>query len=353
MNKPIIQIAAGTLVGLVAMTSAQALNLVTYTIDQNVSNLSDIRRVGAQSIPEVDQYTTYGGILDPTNPKNWPILDKTYATLPGAVTATYMSCINPSQCGTGVNSIAGVPVGIEQNYTRISGTVTVDLDTNTVTSASMTALDRLSFGTFQSDTVINDAVASDPTVNGSLAPFTATPLNLITWTYTGATNALGALMSHQAGAGNAAGSSNIAACIPLVGTANVTAGISGQCRQLVGAMDANGDLGSVNINSSVWNWTGVVANYTVKDATTVPWFDATNKTLNVGGATGIAGIVWDLSQLGSGIIKANVAADSLAGNSAAAVSGTYTLQVIPVPAAVWLFGSALGLLGVARRRAAA
>jgi hypothetical protein len=31
---------------------------------------------------------------------------------------------------------------------------------------------------------------------------------------------------------------------------------------------------------------------------------------------------------------------------------TFTFAVVPVPAAVWLFGSALGLLGVARRRAA-
>jgi hypothetical protein len=352
MKKPIVKIATGTLVGLAAMTSAQALNLVTYSLDANVSNLSDIRRIGAQSIPEVDQYTTYGGSLDPTDPKSWPILDKTYATLPGAVTATYLATAG----GSGPNSVSVMPVGIEQNYTRISGTVTIDTDTNTVKAASLTALDRLSFGTYQSETVINDAVSSDPSVNGSLAPFTATPLNLMTWTYTDASNALGKLMSHQAGGGTAATSSNIAGCIPLVGAGpGVGTGISGQCRQLIGGIDANGDLGAVNINNSVWNWTGVAANYVVKDATTVPWFDATNKTLTVSGAGGIAGIVWDLSQLGSGIIKANVASDALTGNSAAAVSGTYTLttfQVVPVPAAVWLFGSALGLLGVARRRAA-
>lgn len=32
---------------------------------------------------------------------------------------------------------------------------------------------------------------------------------------------------------------------------------------------------------------------------------------------------------------------------------TFTFAVVPVPAAVWLFGSALGLLGVARRKSAA
>ncbi|MEO7387544.1 MAG: PEP-CTERM sorting domain-containing protein, partial [Gammaproteobacteria bacterium] len=31
---------------------------------------------------------------------------------------------------------------------------------------------------------------------------------------------------------------------------------------------------------------------------------------------------------------------------------TFTFAPVPVPAAVWLFGSALGLMGVARRRAA-
>lgn len=44
----------------------------------------------------------------------------------------------------------------------------------------------------------------------------------------------------------------------------------------------------------------------------------------------------------------------LSANSQVGLSGfVQQVQVVPVPAAVWLFGSALGLLGVARRRSAA
>ena len=95
----------------------------------------------------------------------------------------------------------------------------------------------------------------------------------------------------------------------------------------------------------------MAANYVVRDATTVPWWTATTQTLTVSGAAGLPGITWDLSGFTgpNSVIKAYTTADSLSGNSAAAISATYTLQVVPVPAAVWLFGSALGLLGVARR----
>jgi len=44
---------------------------------------------------------------------------------------------------------------------------------------------------------------------------------------------------------------------------------------------------------------------------------------------------------------------STSGNTAYMVEGHIAYGVVPVPAAVWLFGSALGLLGVARRRLAA
>lgn len=343
------RVAAGVALSLAAIGSANAVNLVTYALDATVSNISDIRRIGAQSIPEVNQYTTYGGALDPLDPKSWPILDKTATTLPYAVTATYLSGVGcPNQCGTGATSIAGVPVGIEGNYSRIMGNITVDLDTNTVTGAILTAMDRLSLATFQTDVAVNDLVVGDPTVNGSAAPFTATPLNLIAWTYTGGTN-----MSHQAGGGTAATSSNIAACIPLALTGSSTNALSGQCGQLAGANNANGATGQTNINNSWLNWTGVAANYVVKDATTVPWWDATQKTLTISGAAGLPGITWDLSGFTGNpgdVIKAYTTADSLTGNSAAGISATYTLSIVPVPAAAWLFGSALGLLGWNRRK---
>lgn len=39
------------------------------------------------------------------------------------------------------------------------------------------------------------------------------------------------------------------------------------------------------------------------------------------------------------------------GGDAFSFSGTYEILPVPVPAAVWLFGSAVGLLGWMRRRA--
>jgi hypothetical protein len=70
-------------------------------------------------------------------------------------------------------------------------------------------------------------------------------------------------------------------------------------------------------------------------------------------------VVWDLSGFVDGVggvITARVVADALTNGSANAtgMSGLYTLYLtpVPVPAAVWLFGGALGALGFARRRQA-
>ena len=289
-------------------------------------------------------------LIDPTRPGATVVCPNPFYQIYEG--AAYLSGVNcPNQCGTGATSLAGVPVGIEANYSRISGTITVDLDTNTVTAASLTALDPLSLATFQTDVTVNDMVVGNPALNGHVAPFTGTPLNLVTWTFSNTSNALGLQMAHQAGGGTAATSSNVAACVPVALTGSSTTAFSGQCGQLAAAVNASGATGQTTINNSFLNWTGVAANYVVRDATTVPWWTATTQTLTVSGAAGLPGITWDLSGFTgpNSVIKAYTTADSLSGNSAAAISATYTLQVVPVPAAVWLFGSAFGLLGVARR----
>ncbi len=45
--------------------------------------------------------------------------------------------------------------------------------------------------------------------------------------------------------------------------------------------------------------------------------------------------------------------DAVGGSDTAWLAIQYNYQVVPVPAAVWLFGSALGLMGIARRRSLA
>jgi hypothetical protein len=174
--------------------------------------------------------------------------------------------------------------------------------------------------------------------------------NPIVWTYNSGTNQL----NHQSGGGSAATSASIATCVPVVGT-----GISGQCRQLAGAIDASGELGVVNINNSIWNWNGMAANYIVRDSASLPWHAATGTSttggLQISGASGHAGVVWDFSGLVpdvGGTITARVVADALTGNSATGMSALYTLELVavPVPAAVWMLGGALGALGLVRRR---
>jgi hypothetical protein len=99
-------------------------------------------------------------------------------------------------------------------------------------------------------------------------------------------------------------------------------------------------------------------NYTVADNQNSFWWFGTGLTLDIGGAAGHAGVIWDLSGFVDGlggVILAHVVAGAVGngtGGNSTGMAGTYTLNLtpIPVPAAVWLFGGALCLLGVARRR---
>ena len=81
-------------------------------------------------------------------------------------------------------------------------------------------------------------------------------------------------------------------------------------------------------------------------------------TLPTGNFGGNAAFTINFVAIGLGLANIQIVDDgqdfSWADNNLFAIPVTYTNtlspQVIPVPAAAWLFGSALGLLGVARRR---
>jgi hypothetical protein len=328
---------------------AGAAQATTYTI-LATSTMNDVRKVGAQNIPEIDQYTgpnclsgSCAGALDPTDPASWPLLDRTLATYP------YADPNDPN-----------IPVAIELNNINVYGTM--DVVAGSVTAAIITQLGGLSYGTFQSAGTISDLVTGDPTYDGCARQFNPDgtcaaandlgPLNALVWTYNAGTNQL----NHQAGGGSVATSSNVATCDNTVGLT-----VGGQCRQLRAAINADGELGGTTINNSMWNWNGMAANYIVRDSANTPWHTATGTSsvggLQISGASGHQGVTWDLSGFVDGVggvITARVVADVLTGNSATGMSALYTFNLtpVPVPAAAWLFGGALGLLGLARRRSA-
>lgn len=81
------------------------------------------------------------------------------------------------------------------------------------------------------------------------------------------------------------------------------------------------------------------------------------KAFDLGGADDPATVSWIFSwtapsELGSYDLFAQVVnANSMGGNSGDFTGmTTFTVQVVPIPAAAWLFGSALGLLGWLRLR---
>ncbi|MBL8202382.1 MAG: hypothetical protein JNK40_15550 [Chromatiales bacterium] len=325
-------------VGVIAMATAMGANATQYYI-LNTSTLNDVRKIGGANIPELDQYSsciapsTCSGTLNPLDPASWPLMDRDITTFP------YADPNDPN-----------FPVGIELNNINVDGSMTVV--GGVVTAAIINQLGALSYGTYQSSTVMNNLVSGDTTlVNND--PLSGTVVksvlsNAMTWTYNGGTT-----LTHQAGGGTAATSASIATCVPTVGSA-----ISGQCRQLAAAIDGSGELGG-NVANSIWNWTGMAANYIVRDSQTLPWHTgtgtATTGGIQISGAGGHAGIVWDLSGFVDGVggvITGRAVADALTGANATGVSALYTLNLvpIPVPGAVWMLGGALALLGGLRRR---
>lgn len=341
---------AHVLVATTALLAAAGANATQYNIVAT-STLNDIRKIGAANIPELSQYSsciapsTCSGSLNPLDPASWPLLDADITTYP------YLDPANPSRA-----------VGIELNNINVNGLITVV--GGSVTAAIINQLDPLGYTTFQSATVQNNLVSGDPSIINN-DPLSGTvvksvPSNPLVWTYNPGTNQL----NHQAGGGTAATSASIATCVPVTAP-GVGTGISGQCRQLAAQVDASGELGGVNINNSIWNWTGMGANYIVRDSQTLPWHAATGTGttggIQVSGAGGHAGVTWDLSGFVEGVggtITARVVADAVAGSgtaNATGMSGLYTLQLtpVPVPGAVWLMGGALAALGAVRRRRAA
>ena len=318
----------------------------------NTSTMNDVRKIGAANIPEIDQYSSCiapspcSGTLDPTNPLNWPLLDKDITTFP------YADPNDPNRA-----------VGIELNSINVDGTISVVA--GTVTAAIINQLGALGYTTFQSATVQNNLVAGDTSIincdhlSGGSANVKCVPSVPMTWTYNPGTGQL----NHQAGGGSAATSASIATCVPVTAP-GVGTGISGQCRQLQAQIDASGELGGVNINNSIWNWTGMGANYIVRDSQTLPWHTGTGTSttggLQISGAGGHAPVTWDLSGFVDGVggtITARVVADAVANGGTANATGMtalYTLNLvpIPVPGAVWLLGGALAVLGGLRRRTA-
>lgn len=94
------------------------------------------------------------------------------------------------------------------------------------------------------------------------------------------------------------------------------------------------------------------SNY-VNNSTLTP--TATGATLVIGGDdSALPGGPQTLANSYSGLTGSFVGSNYMLSNGVPGASGyDFVFNVVPVPAAVWLFGSALGLMGLARRRTAA
>ncbi len=103
------------------------------------------------------------------------------------------------------------------------------------------------------------------------------------------------------------------------------------------------------------------ANFLNESTTT--WGPGTAATRTIGGDDAAAGAQQTISSLnglntslvGTSLVLTNRTCTGICTTTAGGYNNgqAWNFSVVPVPAAVWLFGSALGLLGAARRRSAA
>jgi hypothetical protein len=374
------------------VATAQAVNLVTVTVDNG--SLSELRMIGGRVVVGITDYTQYGGSLDATDPNTWPYKPNTYALAPAPYTSQYLASTwagncyaNTPACGNSVMGANGqfgasiFPVFDPNDpgqkvSASIGGTLTIDLDnlgasSGVQTGSTLTQLSGIRMGVgYQQDWVIADVIVGDTSVGCQNSGFlfndpNAPPCNTMTWTY----NATSNVLTHQQGGFTTTTGNRMAVCERLIGgslSPQVTDPVNfpmpnstscpGSVSQLLGRINQNGGSfgNSGSQAQSPFNWSCIAANYFVSDNSSVRWNNASGtRTLTIAGAGGQPGVIWDWSQFyTSGTIYARVYSDSeTAGTSGQGYTALYSLHVIPIPGAVWLFGSALGLLGWLRRRA--
>jgi hypothetical protein len=320
--------------GLLLAGTAQA---ITYNVASG--SIGNVRHIGGSLIPEINDYQPHNASgLDPANPANWTLM---VTSTPGSGFGGW-DPNNPTVDPTRGGASAAIAGGGISSVTVVGGVVTA-------ATLTMAAGELLRYAHFQSCTpsggppftscVITDLVAQN-----------------LSWTYNSVNNTL----MHQADpyteSPNHVNPTKTAFCTPAGGVAfnggPTGTGITGQCGVLRGAVSNSTGL-------SFWNWDGMAANYHVIDSQMALYHAGTGLVLNIGGASGHAGVIWDLSGFVEGVggvIKAHVVAGAVGTSTSTTAPGnntgvaaTYTLNVVPVPAAVWMLGGALGLLGFVRR----
>lgn len=207
--------------------------------------------------------------------------------------------------------------------------------------------------TWGSDPAVTFAVTGTITVDDGVVTAATLSVPVLTNTYTGTGGSqptlgafTGLIYSFSAGQ------------TTLAQQAGTGAGVAGTCTPVApnttvnvactNALTALQNETSMRFN----NWNGIPVGYTVSDL-----FGGSN-IFNFPLAPQ-SGVNWTVGGTGVGdVIGAQLfrSEPNAAAAFNAAFAGKLNLQitsVVPVPAAVWLFGSAVGLLGFARRRAAA